>query len=169
TAARKAVLEVAQVRPALRIRLRQAKARARLEELVANPALVSELEDHDLLYASRQWLRAFDFLRPGPLLDASWDDPGVNGPTHAGALEHLAEHCRRAGRHLLYSNLTPPDMETLGLFTVRVLIPGLQPIDFGANRIRLGGRRLFDLPVELGLRASPATWAELNPLPHPLA
>ena len=57
----------------------------------------------------------------------------------------------------------------LGLFTARVIVPGFQPIHFGWKETRLGGTRLFDLAHRLGLRSRPATPADLNDDPHPLA
>jgi ribosomal protein S12 methylthiotransferase accessory factor len=45
----------------------------------------------------------------------------------------------------------------------------MQPIHFGHSSARLGGRRLFELPVKLGLLSRPRTEDELNPCPHPLA
>jgi ribosomal protein S12 methylthiotransferase accessory factor len=55
------------------------------------------------------------------------------------------------------------------LFTVRVIIPDMQPIHFGHENIRLGGKRLYELPQRLGLKSSVTTPAELNENPHPLA
>jgi ribosomal protein S12 methylthiotransferase accessory factor len=167
-AAMKAALEVGQVRPALRLRLREPETRSRLEELVAEPHAVSTLQDHDLLYASNALLDAFSFLRANPLSPFEWPDPGES----AAEIEELAcivEFLRSAGHDILYVNVSSPDMAALGLHTVRVLIPGFQPIDFGWNERRLGGDRMFDIPYRLGVTAAPTTPALLNPLPHPLA
>jgi ribosomal protein S12 methylthiotransferase accessory factor len=60
-------------------------------------------------------------------------------------------------------------MQKLGLHTVRVIIPGMQPIHFGHEHIRLGGKRLFEMPHRLGLKSRIATPSDLNVNPHPLA
>ncbi|MGC4063806.1 MAG: YcaO-like family protein [Polyangiaceae bacterium] len=73
-AARSAVLEVAQVRPALRIRMNAAETRERMALLLADPTRVAELEDHDLLYASPEMLREFEFLRSSPRGNHPWDE-----------------------------------------------------------------------------------------------
>ena len=162
-AARAAALEVGQVRPAFRARARSHDA-ARIAELVADPAKTTTLEDHALLYADPSMRSAFDFLEGG---QADWPDPveaeGVD------ALVGIVEHFRGADQDLLYVNLTPPDLQPLGLFTARAVVPGFQPIWFGEGERRLGGRRLYEVPWRLGLRDAPADLESLNPLPHPLA
>ncbi|HWK03526.1 MAG TPA: TOMM precursor leader peptide-binding protein [Puia sp.] len=180
-AARQALLEVGQVRPACRQRLRLPKTRERLAELIANPECVEELEDHDLLYATSDHLHAFDFLFQQPLSDFDWgqDDgdrePGKNdrdagrSKSPAEQLRSLIGHFRQKGSDLIYCNLTPPDMEKIGLFTARAIIPDYQPIHFGWKHIRMGGDRLFELPVQLGFRETRVPVTGLNKFPHPLA
>ena len=79
-AASRALLEAAQVRPALRQRLRVPKMRRRMEELVDDPRRVATLEDHDLLYASAKTVRNFSFLRTKPVVSISWEqeDDGLH-------------------------------------------------------------------------------------------
>ncbi len=161
-AARAAALEVGQVRPAFRERCRSHDA-ARIAELVANPVAVKSLEDHALLYADPAMAFAFDFLEGGK---AEWQARVAVTPT---ALSAVLDHFRTTGQDVLYVNLTPQDLEPLGLFTVRALLPGFQPIWFGHGERRLGGRRVFEMPFRLGLRDAPADLDSLNPLPHPIA
>jgi ribosomal protein S12 methylthiotransferase accessory factor len=166
-AARKALLEVAQIRPALRRRLRQPDVRRRLAELVADPRLVASLQDHDLLYAAPESAGAFAFLHGSPAAPlAAGPDPPVDP---AGKLRALVDHFRIAGGELLYVNLTPADLEALGLHAARVIIPDFQPIDFGWKERRLGGERLYELPRRLGLAPARTTPEQLNPAPHPIS
>ena len=162
SAARAAAMEVGQVRPAFRQRCRADADR--VAELVADPQSVRTLEDHALLYADPATGSAFDFLDGGT---AEW--PGGERASSGAALAAVLDHLRAAGQDVLYVNLTPPDLEPLGLHTARALLPGFQPIWFGSGEERLGGRRLFELPVRLGARAAPATPESLNPMPHPIA
>jgi ribosomal protein S12 methylthiotransferase accessory factor len=166
-AARQALLEVGQVRPALRRRLREPKNRERLVELLEDPRRVAVLEDHDLLYAAPGAMHAFDFLRQQPITPFSWDEPESGTPQ--SRLSLLLDTLRsQEGGDLIYYNLTPPDMAPFHLYTVRAILPGYQPIHFGWNQRRLAGRRLYDLSYRLGQRPAPTTVAELNPDPHPL-
>jgi ribosomal protein S12 methylthiotransferase accessory factor len=162
-AARAAALEVGQVRPAFRERCRTHDA-ARIAELVADPESTRTLEDHALLYADPSMAFAFEFLDGEK---AEWGK--ARSPDSRAALATLLDHFRSVGQDVLYVNLTPRDLEPLGLYTARALLPGFQPIWFGRHERRLGGRRLFELPFRLGLADRPADLESLNPLPHPIA
>ncbi|MEU0396566.1 TOMM precursor leader peptide-binding protein [Streptomyces sp. NPDC006208] len=71
---------------------------------------------------------------------------------------HAAEQLLRArGLELLVLDQTRPD---LGLPAVKVMVPGMR--HFWA---RFGAGRLYDVPVQLGRRASPIAYEELNPIP----
>jgi ribosomal protein S12 methylthiotransferase accessory factor len=177
-AARQAILEVGQVRPACKQRLRFPEIQKRLAELIANPQLVEELEDHDLLYSSADHLHAFDFLFHQPMTEFDWEAGETGGQENGNMaerciaeenLQRLIRYCRESGSDLIYSNLTPPDMEKLGLYTARAIIPDFQPIHFGWKHIRMGGDRLYELPKKLGFRATRVPIDELNTFPHPLA
>lgn len=166
-AGRSALLEIAQVRPALRRRLRRPETRERLDELLVDPGEVATLEDHDLLYASPDHLGAFDFLRESSVESTEWT--ALEPKTPAAKLECLLSYFADNHQDVLYVDLTPPDMARLGLHTARVIVPGFQPMHFGRSERRLGGTRLYELPRKLGLAPAPTTPESLNDLPHPLA
>jgi ribosomal protein S12 methylthiotransferase accessory factor len=74
-AATKATLEVGQVRPALRARLRDPETQTHLADLLADPQAVRDLEDHDLLYADpsqlgqlSHWLAAPEAPAPADIV-----------------------------------------------------------------------------------------------------
>lgn len=165
-AARSAILEVAQVRPALRIRMRSPEARQRIDALLADPMAVDDLEDHDLLYAAPAMLPHFDFVRRQPVSATDWPVPAAADP--AVELARLGQMLADAGLPLHHVDLTPADMQSLGLHVTRALIPGLQPIHFGAREIRLGGRRLYAVGARL-LGRERLDWHDVNPMPHPLS
>lgn len=154
-ACRKAALEVGQIRPALRARLRDPAVQTRLAELLDDPGKVAELDDHDLLYADPRhldqlapWLGAPPVgLSAKPLVPAT---PGAQ-------LRLLVSALADVGVEVCYVDLTPPDLAALGLSVARVHATGLQPIHFGADEARLGGPRVRALGTDLHL------------FPHPLA
>jgi ribosomal protein S12 methylthiotransferase accessory factor len=167
-ACRKAALEVGQMRPSLRLRLRDSKTRARMADLVAEPSLVADLDDHSLLFADPSMLPAFDSWRQSA--ESGWDCREEAPPQSVrDRLAALTAAITAAGSQLLMVDLTPADMAALGIFTVRVLLADFQPIHFGANEARLGGTRLYELPHRLGLRDHPLLVDDLCLLPHPLA
>jgi ribosomal protein S12 methylthiotransferase accessory factor len=161
--ARRAVLEVGQVRPSIRRRARIVSAE-RVAELAADPVKVTAMEDHALLYAHPSTAHAFDFLlgEPRPWRDTPILDSGT-------ALRRIVQHFGEVGQEVLYANLTSPDMQALGIFTARVIVPGFQPIWFGEAERRLGGRRMFEFAFRNGLRETVTEANALNPMPHPLA
>lgn len=55
----------------------------------------------------------------------------------------------------------------LGLKTVKVFIPGIVPISFGYGVEPLGMKRIYDLPVKLGLLDRPKSYRQLEKFPHP--
>lgn len=172
-AARQAIIEVAQIRPALRRRMRTPEGRERLAQLVVDPHAVTTIEDHDLRYASPHALPALSFLRAAPETAPPWHDGSTAGSTDADPATQLARLCDdlAAGprAELVYVNLTSPELGALGLYTARAVIPRMQPIDFGWPERRLGGARLRDLPAALGLRAGPLELDAINDDPHPIA
>lgn len=163
TAARKAAMEVGQVRPSLRRRARLLDG-DRVAELAADPSLVTTMDDHALLYAHPSTVDEFDFL-----FGERRDWPERVARREDDVLEQLVAHFAAVHQDVLYANLTPPDMEALGVHAARAIVPGFQPISFGRHERRLGGSRLFRLPVELGVRDVALDPAGLNPMPHPMA
>ncbi|QSQ13423.1 YcaO-like family protein [Myxococcus landrumensis] len=166
-AARGALLEVGQIRPALARRMRRAETLARLEELKERPESVAKLEDHDLLYALPERLTALAFLLERPMEPFTWLQPEATSAVDQ--LRALADRLKATGSDLLYCDLTPSDLMRMGLRVVRAILPGLQPIDFGHQERRLGGERLYQLPVTLGFAKTCSGPEALNPDPHPIA
>lgn len=167
-AARQALLEVGQIRPAFKQRIRDPKVQERLGKLLEDPNNVEELEDHDLLYAVPDKLAAFDFLFCQPMIAFQWNKSKEK--TSEAKLNELIHFCSTHQTDLIYCNLTSPDMEKSGLYTARVIIPGFQPIHFGYKNIRLGGSRMFDFPVQSGFSATRKAAGELlHTNPHPIA
>ena len=164
-AASKAILEAGQVRSPLRTQVRDPTVRARIAPLLANPRLVTTPHDHALLYTHPGAAGAFAFLERSPEVEVDWSAP------HSSVTDRLrlfADHFRAQEGDVLYYDLTPPDLAELGLRTVRVIVPGFQPLHFGREP-RLGGRRLYDLPRRLGMSEAPARPELLSTDPHPLA
>jgi ribosomal protein S12 methylthiotransferase accessory factor len=168
SAARRAVLEVAQVRPALRARLQRRDVVERMRSLAGDPSTVRDLDDHDLLYADPATaLRALAFLRDCPR--QMWDLLPAPARSTSQALSELVSSVIDIAGDVLYLDVTPRDAASLGVAVARVIVPGFQPIHFGAAQMRLGHQRLRRMPSDIGLRARPAELDELNLDPHPVA
>jgi ribosomal protein S12 methylthiotransferase accessory factor len=64
-------------------------------------------------------------------------------------------------------DVTTPDVNEAGFKVVRVVVPGLQPMDIDHRCRHLGGRRLYEVPHRLGRATRRADEDTLNHLPHP--
>ena len=117
-----------------------------------DPAVVNSLPDHLAFYqnSSRRPLTAF--------LTASSDERPFAGPgagddlSAVQEIEEVVARLNRAGFDPVVVDCTEPFLRELGLWAVRVVVAGLQPLQVGHGRVGLGSRRLATTP---------------NPWPHP--
>jgi ribosomal protein S12 methylthiotransferase accessory factor len=135
--------------------------------LPQTPAQVAQMEDHGLFYCQPQNLGALDALlrprenvRPEDVGGETSDDVLVN-------IERCVERLSALDLEVLAVDLTTPDVESLGLKVVKVLIPGAQPIDFGMHWRHFGGRRIYEAPQRMGYRDRDTLPSEINLFPHP--
>ncbi|MFD4370279.1 TOMM precursor leader peptide-binding protein [Streptomyces sp. NPDC058486] len=140
---------------------------ARLRAMAADFDLVTSLHDHPILYGIPEMGRYADFLlrqeSPRPALavaDLAWPDAtgAVASADLRDDLLRAVEAVAAAGFDVVVVDQTLPEQRALGLHTVKVLVPGLLPIDFGWARQR--ARHMPRMRAALGP-------AGLNPAPHP--
>lgn len=94
---------------------------------------------------------------------------GANGrqPPGENALSSLIAHISERGYEVFAKELTTPDVAQCGFCVVRVIIPGMQPLDNDNRYPHHGGRRMYEKPLEFGLRDEIISEESLNHLPHP--
>jgi ribosomal protein S12 methylthiotransferase accessory factor len=128
---------------------------------------VNSFEDHAQVYSRRpDLLHALKFCTTSEATETTVDGAtGGNDPKED--LRHVVGLLERRGLDVLVVELTTPDVKELGLHVVRVLVPGLQPLHGDHRYPFLGGRRLYDVPVRLGLRDHALSEDQLFSLPHP--
>ncbi|MGW6291314.1 TOMM precursor leader peptide-binding protein [Streptomyces sp. NPDC055058] len=146
--------------------------------MAADFTRITSLHDHPLVYAVPEMGRFADFLlRPGPARRAAervevaalrWDRADGSGPDVRDDLLAAVDAVTSAGFDVVVVDQTAPEQRALGLHTVKVLVPGLLPLDFGWTRQRARHLpRTFTALREAGLRPGDLTEADLNPGPHP--
>jgi len=68
--------------------------------------------------------------------------------------------------NVVVKDLTTVDVDEAGFKVIRAVVPGMQPLDVNHARRYLGGKRLYEVPCQMGLKSQPLTEEELNPFPH---
>ncbi|MFZ4238244.1 TOMM precursor leader peptide-binding protein [Streptomyces murinus] len=158
------------------LRRRTARDEPRLRRMAEDFGQVQVLHDHPLLYGLPEMGRYTDFLLRGR--DDAERVPLASLATGKGALLPAAdlrtdvEACVGAvtahGFDVVVVDQTSPEQRELGLHTVKVLVPGLLPIDFGTSRQRAPLMpRMRTALREAGLRDDDLAPTDLNPAPHP--
>ncbi|MEV7280907.1 TOMM precursor leader peptide-binding protein [Streptomyces sp. NPDC093111] len=139
----------------------------RLRAMAADFDRVTTLHDHPLVYGVPEMGRHADFLlrRPNPrpplaVADLAWPDTDGSAvaPDLRRDLLRAVGAVTAAGFDVVVVDQTLPEQRALGLHTVKVLVPGLLPIDFGWSRQR--ARHMPRMRAALGP-------AGLHPAPHP--
>lgn len=130
-----------------------------------DPQSVTDERAHGLLYA-----------RPdmASCLDIWWDSancvplpPTTQQAGITSRLRKCLEVLMRAELEATVVDLTAPAMESLGLRTVKVLVPGAYPMNFDSRFPHFGGKRMSKAPVTAGLRDTPIDLEDLCTIPHP--
>jgi ribosomal protein S12 methylthiotransferase accessory factor len=163
-AVRKALFEVAQVRPGEVERCADPKYLQRL----ASYQDVRTLEDHSAFFAAPEHLGELEFLLANTNRESLDELPDLTAGTQSETLNRCVTALREAGCRVVYADITTPDLDGHQIRIVRTIATGLQPIHFGYGEERLGGERLYRLPQILGYATGPTAEAAINRCPHPL-
>jgi ribosomal protein S12 methylthiotransferase accessory factor len=128
-------------------------------------AEVVQPEDHGLFYCSPKRLPYLDMLTNPRTANPPLRRRSLSAGNTSQDLDACVRLLAGVGLEVIVADLTTADVAALGFKVVKVLIPGMHPIDFG-HWHHLGGRRLYEVPMRLGYRA-PSGPHELNLFPHP--
>ena len=90
----------------------------------------------------------------------SYDENMVNNT------RHLVDKLHEKDLNVVVKDLTTVDVDEVGFKVIRVVVPGMQPLDNNHARRHLGGTRLYEVPCEMGLKNQPLAEEDLNPYPH---
>lgn len=161
----KALFELCQGRPAEGSRFQSNPPQGRLDKYED----VHTLDDHSAFMSQMNRREEFAFLWQSNEKKRIEDLPNPSTGDAAQDLKRCATELAEMGHRPGYAVLTTPDLAGYDIHVVRVIAPGLQPVHFGHGQERLGGKRLYELPQQLGLSDRVHTESDLNPCPHPLA
>jgi len=160
----KAIFEICQIRPGETRRFVDGPA----GEVPRQYTDVHSLLDHSAFFHAKERRAELGFLIDHGRTQRLHELPNPS----TGIQEDLStaiDGMERAGCRVAYAELTTDDVRPYGVHVVRTIAAGLQPMHFGHGEERLGGSRLFELPVRLGYARARRSESDLNPCPHPLA
>ncbi|MBV9312706.1 MAG: TOMM precursor leader peptide-binding protein [Pseudonocardia sp.] len=136
--------------------------------MLADPALVREMDDHAMLYGHPDAYQRLDFLMPSqlarPLPDFAerWSWPGYDDLSDD--LAELVGRYLASGLDVIAVDTTSPEHRVGGFACAKVIVPGTLSMTFGHRYRRIHGLpRLTTVPRRLGKHVA----ADLNPFPHP--
>lgn len=143
----------------------------KVEQMLHDPFLVQQMEDHSMLYNLPQAQKRLQFLLDENRPLRTFDEEYKWKARHADLtddLKDILQVFRRLKLDVIVVNQSRPEVSRNGLHCVKVLIPGMLPMTFGHHFTRLVGmERVLRVPVELGYVKQPLTLKKLNPHPHP--
>lgn len=126
------------------------------------PTEVIEMEDHVNYYSSDQHKGAYDFLQDSHVTDLSTENyiKAFNTKTY---LKKLINKVLKEYEDIYVVNLTSKEMEKLGIYTVKVIVPGLLPMTFGVQNERISEPRINRERSRRGLEEV----KQISCYPHP--
>jgi ribosomal protein S12 methylthiotransferase accessory factor len=158
---------------AVNLRQRARREQARLRAMADDHEKVLRLDDHPLVYGLPEMAPHAGFLlagrrEPRSLAQAFRTNAIAPGADLRDDVQHCVEAVSRAGFDVIVIDQTTPEQRDVGFHTVKVMVPGLVPIDFGLQRQRaLNMPRLRTALREAGLRDRDLRAEDLNSAPHP--
>ncbi|MGZ4291932.1 MAG: YcaO-like family protein [Gaiellaceae bacterium] len=124
-------------------------------------------DEHIRYHAYEHHAAGADFLDAATETRNATDVHRVAGGTPR---DHIAAICARLeerGAFAYAVDVTAPDIRAAGLHVARVVAPELCPLDVEQDALHLGGHRLYDEPVRLGIRETRLRESDINLEPHP--
>ncbi|RDU38064.1 bacteriocin biosynthesis protein SagD [Neobacillus piezotolerans] len=141
------------------------------ERMLHDSFEVRTMEDHGMLYGLKEAEERLNFLLEdhGPL--RTFAEEFKEPPAYADLkddLQVILQRFRSLNLDVIVVDQTSPTIKRNGLFCVKVIIPGMLPMTFGHHLTRVKGlERVLKIPMQLGFKAKPLTYEQLNPFPHP--
>jgi ribosomal protein S12 methylthiotransferase accessory factor len=147
----------------------------RARAMAGDASQVIAMEDHSVLYTSREAAHRLEFLTSGAPTRSLADMQSLYGTAedfhNVDLADDVAAVVRRLHRHgldVIVVDQTTPEHRTGGFRCVKVIVPGTLPMTFGHHNRRTHGLpRLYVAPSLLGYRDRDLEPDEINPDPHP--
>ncbi|MGH4023800.1 MAG: TOMM precursor leader peptide-binding protein [Pseudonocardiaceae bacterium] len=144
------------------------RERDRAGHMVDDPALVTGMADHCLLYGRPEAYERLQFLERSPQGRELPEHGSFRAADLCDDLTALVARITAAGMDVVVVDQTTPEHRAAGFCCVKVIVPGAVPITFGYRNRRVDGLpRLRSVPQLLGYTTTALSDSDLNPHPHP--
>jgi ribosomal protein S12 methylthiotransferase accessory factor len=131
------------------------------------PEEVRTFDQHMLYFADEERAALASFLDASTERSRLDDVPSLPGSTPRAQVDSIVGTLARHGISAYATDVTTPDVRSLGLHVVRVLAPEACALDVWHAARFLGGPRLRSAAREAGLATAPLELDDVNPHPHP--
>lgn len=130
---------------------------------------VKESIDHILLWSKPDMIAKIDFLLSAPKVEELETIKNLSSEDLLDNINTCVKTLVSKSLDVIVVDITTSDVADAGFFVVRVLIPGMQPLDIDFRHRYLGGNRLYTVPQILGYRNRGTKEKELTTYPHPFS
>jgi ribosomal protein S12 methylthiotransferase accessory factor len=128
---------------------------------------VNTLILHALAHAVDPGLgKSLEFLNPSGRQISFQDIKNISDENMVTNIQSLVGKLNEKDLNVVVKDLTTVDVDEVGFKVIRVVVPGMQPLDVNHARRHLGGSRLYQVPCQMRLKTQPLTEEDLNPYPH---
>ncbi len=125
---------------------------------------IVSFEDHVRLYCEPDMVAQMNFITQTPFSRSiKQAEPRPELPE--AALEEVLHEVERAGLEAIAVDLTTPEIQELGFYAPKVLVPGLAPLTARHFLPALASPRYTEVPARLGV--TDCIHHEWDPAPHP--
>jgi ribosomal protein S12 methylthiotransferase accessory factor len=132
-----------------------------------DPNDIRTFEHHIAYYARPEHADRTRFLDQSDVETNVRYVPPLDEIAAADVVGAICARLRARGSSAYAVDVTSPDIRAAGLHVVKVVAPELCALDVEHRAQLLGGARLYEEPVRLGLRTERLDFHSLNPDPHP--
>lgn len=126
---------------------------------------ITDLSHHPFLYGHLEMLPRLKFFMNHTSVEKLDGIPNMATGSILKNIQKCVEMIAKRGLEVIVVDVTTPDIKEVGFSVVRVLIPGVQPLDVEFKYRFLGGKRLYEVPRFLGYPGK--SEGELYNYPHP--
>ncbi|MCC8088617.1 MAG: YcaO-like family protein [Rikenellaceae bacterium] len=126
---------------------------------------IMSFEDHSIFYFVRpELLHVFDkWTNAVPSKKIDFNERRKLDTTNE--IKRILRVMDEKGYDVLFKDLTTPDVDLAGFHSIKVMIPQLIQMAGIYKTYFCGGKRLYEVPAEMGYQ--PKDYDNLNPYPHP--